>query len=234
MNTAAASPDEGEASSDETRAAQEVLRSVGPSDPDRRRFLGVLRETIDTLEGAEIEHLLFGGLAVACLARPRWTHDIDLLLRPDDAEQALAVLAEAGYDVERTDPLWLFKARRDGVTVDLIFMSEGGIYLDDEMLERSVETDFQGERVRTVGPEDLVLIKTSAHGEDMPYHWFDAIAVVAQQELDWDYLLERSRRAARRILSFLIYAQSTDVAIPDDVILRAVEGIYRIDGRTAP
>ncbi|MDQ4131425.1 MAG: nucleotidyltransferase [Actinomycetota bacterium] len=208
-----------------------VLRAAGDLDQDR--FLGILRETRDRLEQAEFPYLFMGGLAVACLARPRWTKDIDVFVRPYDAKRALAVLDEAGYAVEETDPLWLFKATKDEVPVDIIFESVGGFYLDDEMLDRGVEASFEGERVRLIPPEDLLIIKASAHSEDTGYHWFDAIALLASQEIDWVYLLRRARRAVRRVLSLLVYAESVDVAVPEWVIHELAREVYTF-GEQAP
>lgn len=199
------------------------VRTVDAGGVDEPTFLSILRESLDALEEAGVPHLLMGGLAVAALGRPRWTHDIDLFVRPDDAQRALAVLRERGFRTEETDPLWLFKAIRDDVVVDIIFRSEGQIYLDDEMLERAVETTFRGERVRTIPPEDLILIKASAHKEEGGYHWFDALALLSRPGIDWDYLVRRARRGVRRILSLLIYAQSSDIAIPRAVVHQLIE-----------
>lgn len=213
---------------DEETTSGEVLRLVAPHGGADRQFLDVLREALDVLERAAIPHLLMGGLAVAVLGRPRWTHDIDIFLRPNDTRRALGALEEAGFDVEETNPTWLFKATKDGVLVDLIFRSHDS-YLDDEMLRRSVETSFKGERVRLLPPEDLIIIKVSAFGEHTTYHWFDALALLANSEIDWDYLLLRSRRAVRGLLSLLVYAQADDIAVPDSVIERLFHSIYTED-----
>ena len=49
-----------------------------------------------------------------------------------------------------------------------------------------------------LGPEDLVVTKALAHGEETAHYWWDALAIVAGHELDWDYLLMRARRGPRR------------------------------------
>ncbi len=210
---------------DEETTSDHVLRLVAPDSDADRHFLDVLREALDVLERSAVPHLLMGGLAIAVLGRPRWTHDIDVFVRPNDARRALETFEEAGFDVKETDPTWLFKATKNGVLVDLIFRSHG-IYLDDEMLRRAVETSFKGERVRLLPPEDLILIKVSAFGEQTAYHWFDALSLLASSEIDWDYLLYRSRRAVRSLLSLLVYAQAGDIAVPDAVIERLFQSVY--------
>lgn len=194
------------------------VRTVETGEVDEERFLAALRAAVDILERAGIRHVIMGGLAVASLARPRWTHDIDIFLRPDDASRALELFASEGYETEETDPLWLFKAEKGGVLVDLIFRSTGYYYFDEDIWARSIEVDFKGERIRVISPEDLLVIKASAHTEDGGYHWFDALALLGRRDLDWSYLKHRGRRAVRRLLSLLIYADSYDVAIPAGVI----------------
>lgn len=192
--------------------------SVGEDRADEETFTDVLGEVTGLLDEEDIDHVIMGGVAIAALARPRWTHDIDVFVRPDTAGRALHVLERAGYETEETDPMWLFKSWKDGVLVDLIFRSVGGYYLDEDMLERSSTAEFKGVPIRVLPPEDLLVIKAAAHREDCPYHWFDAVALLASQEMDWDYLLDRARRAIRRVLSLLLYAQSNDTAVPTPVI----------------
>lgn len=214
-------------------AAGGTLRSVGALDFDEQAFVEVMREALDALERRGIPHLLMGGLAVSALGRPRWTHDVDVFLRPDDARRALDVLNEAGFDPEEHDPLWLFKAVKRGVLVDLIFCSVGGIYLDDAMLARAVETSFKGTRVRVLPPEDLIVIKAAALTEDAAYHWFDALSLLTADEVDWAYLLERARRAVRRVLAFLVFAESCDAAVPRWVVADLCRRAYG-DGVAQP
>ena len=47
-------------------------------------------------------------------------------------------------------------------------------------------------RCPVLGPEDLVVTKALAHGEETAHYWWDALAIVAKGELDWDYLLMRA------------------------------------------
>ena len=138
----------------------------------------------------------------------------------------LHVLAEAGFRTEETDPVWLYKAFKQDVLVDLIFYGMGGIYLDEEMLAHSCVREFKGSPVRIPSPEDLIVIKALVHREETSRHWFDALALISRNDLDWDYLLRRSRRGSRRVLSLLIYAQSHDVLVPDGVIRRLYQAIY--------
>ncbi len=189
-------------------------------------FTNVLREAVDAVSRAGYPFLVLGGLASSLVGRPRWTHDIDFLVRPDDARDVLEVFARAGFRTEETDPVWLFKAFKDDVMVDIIFMVMGGIYLDDEMQSRSIEREYDGLRLRIPSPEDQIVIKGIVHREETSRHWFDALAILGRAELDWEYLVRRGRVGARRMLALLVYAQSSDILVPNWVIRRLYDEIY--------
>jgi predicted nucleotidyltransferase len=187
--------------------------------PDEDVLLRTLEETVSALEAGSVDHLLMGGIGSFALARPRVTHDIDVFVRPDGVEQALELLAGRGFDVEVHDPSWLAKAHKRGVLVDVIFRSSGDIYLDDEMLRRSETREYKGVLARVIPPEDLVVVKALATTEATSHHWYDALAIVSRCEIDWEYLLRRAGEAGpRRVLSLLLYAESSDLAVPTNVI----------------
>jgi len=180
----------------------------------------VMGEAVRTLDKHEIDYLLIGGQASALLGRPRCSSDIDLLVAPEDAPPALDALARAGFHTERVNPHWLFKAFARDVLIDLMFKVRGEIYLDDEMLRRSSIRRFRGMPVRVIAPEDLIVMKAIVHDEETPRHWGDALAILTAAPLDWEYLLARAQWAPRRMLSFLCYATSVDLAVPVGVLRR--------------
>jgi hypothetical protein len=168
--------------------------------------------------------VFMGGLASAALGRPRWTHDIDVFVRPEDARRTLAILEGAGFRTQETDPEWLFKALKDDVLVDVIFLSDGRVVLDREMARRARWADVEGIRLPVISAEDLIVIKALVHKERSPRHWFDALALLRREDLDWDYLLDRARRYnPLRVLSLLYYARSSDQVVPADAIRRLRE-----------
>jgi predicted nucleotidyltransferase len=119
-----------------------------------------------------------------------------------------------------TNPNWLYKAFRDDALVDVLFKAKGDIYLDDEMLARSVCCDVSGVAVRVIPPEDLFVIKALVHDEETPRHWFDALGLLSRENIDWDYLLRRARKGPRRVLSLLSYAMSLDLPVPAEAVRR--------------
>ena len=188
---------------------------------DQRTFGRELGRAVRALRGAGVAYLLIGGVAGAVYGRPIDTLDIDVFVRPDEAERAIEALRDAGFETQRTAPHWLYKGHRAGVVIDVIFCSSGDMYLDGEMLARSREGESHGVRVPLISPEDLVVLKALAHSEPTSRYWFDALAVLARSDIDWPYLIERARHGPKRILSLLVFAQSNDLPVPADAV-RAV------------
>jgi predicted nucleotidyltransferase len=208
----------------EPQATAEALPALGPEEAER--VASVLSDAVEALDANEVPYLLMGGLAASHLGRLRATADIDLFVRQGDAGRALDALAGSGFETERTNPQWIFKAAKQGLTIDLIFWLRHGLSLDEEMLARAESMDLAGRAVRVMPPEDLIVVKASTHDEHTPRHWFDALGIIAGAELDWDYLLRRANHGARRVLALLVYAQSDDLIVPDHVIRSLVEAIY--------
>ena len=190
------------------------------------RFVRALEESTQSLVKGGIDYVLIGGIASAALGRPRETKDIDLFVKAEDLKKAVAALERAGFDTEEPEFDWLYKATKHDILVDVIFKGSNDVYLDDEMSRRALERDFKSVRVRLLPAEDLVVMKALSHEEETPQYWHDALAIISSNELDWDYLLQRAERGARRILSLLVYAESMDLIVPDDVIRRLFSRIY--------
>lgn len=62
-------------------------------------LIGELERVIDALDAAGIEYALCGGLALAVHGYPRATKDIDILLRIETLDRALAAARTAGFDI---------------------------------------------------------------------------------------------------------------------------------------
>jgi predicted nucleotidyltransferase len=199
---------------------ERLVGTPGRSDAiDKELLLGVLDDAIGALRDGSVTFLVMGGIASAAFGRPRATWDIDLFVRMADTERALDALQARGFATETVYEHWLSKAKRDGVTVDVIGRSTPDIMLDDEMLSRAVTREYQGRWLTLVPPEDLVVMKALAASEDTPRYWYDALGVIGHTDLDYDYLIRRARASgSRRVLSLLLYAWSNDLVVPTDVL----------------
>ena len=129
-------------------------------------FVAAFRAACDALEGAGVPYLFMGGIASIVHGRTSWTHDLDVFIRRGDEPTAVEALVEAGYRLDPTPSSWLSKLWMGDVFLDVIYSSTGPIDLDDAMLERGERAEVWGRKVPVLGPEDLVVTKALAHGEE--------------------------------------------------------------------
>jgi predicted nucleotidyltransferase len=189
-------------------------------------FHQALALAVKALNEADVPYVFMGGVASIVLGRTSWTHDIDIFIAGADEPRALDALVSAGFEIEPVESSWLSKVRYGDVVVDLIRCASGPVFLDEEMMARAVDGNVWGTAVKVIPPEDLVVTKALAHGEDTAHYWWDALAVIAGVELDWEYLLMRARRGPRRVLSLLLYAQSMDLMVPDTAVRQLIEAVF--------
>ncbi|HET8681144.1 MAG TPA: nucleotidyltransferase [Micromonosporaceae bacterium] len=83
-------------------------------------LLVTLKRVSSVLKQAGIPFALAGGFAAYAHGGTSSDHDVDFLLREEDADRALEALAEAGFTTERPPEDWLVKVYDDGRLVDLI------------------------------------------------------------------------------------------------------------------
>src|SRR5437764_8763866 len=95
-----------------------------------------LKIAVATLRERELPFVLGGSLAAWARGGPEPQNDLDLMVKPADAEAALRALSEAGMRPERPPEEWLFKAWHGEVMIDLIF-HPSGLEMTDEVFERA-------------------------------------------------------------------------------------------------
>ncbi|MCL5960161.1 MAG: nucleotidyltransferase [Chloroflexi bacterium] len=194
-----------------------------------RHHLKILRLATMVLDDAGVPYVIAGGVASQLYGTRRATHDIDVFLSPEMADRALDSLANAGFRTEKTDLAWLYKAFMDDIMVDIIFRPTGNLPLDQQMMEHARDVIFQGQRLRIAGPEDLLLLKIFAarfveEPEVFWRHWKDALALMRNCTLNWDYFIQRAELVdVERVLGFLIIARSEGIPVPPGLIRRLAE-----------
>ena len=187
--------------------------------PERKKvFAAVFADAIEVVEGEDLPYVVGGSLASMQWGRPTSIGDIDIIISPPDAKRLLGAFDAAGYETDEPEPQWLYKAKKDDITVDLIFQMQGDLFLDDAMVERGQLRDIEGTKARVMPPEDFIVSQAMSAREDTPDYWYNALGVLARSDLDWDYLVERASRSPRRVLSLLVFAESNDLSVPDTAI----------------
>jgi hypothetical protein len=146
------------------------------------------KRAVATLEAEGIPHLLGGGLGCWALGGPPSSNDVDLMLRGEDAERALAALEAAGFRGERPPEQWLYKAWEGEVLIDLIF-EPSGLRITDAVLERGTTVGIGGMNVRVMDLDDIFVTKLMAIDEhSCDYEGHLAIARALREKLDWERL----------------------------------------------
>jgi predicted nucleotidyltransferase len=162
-------------------------------EPTADELIEAMKDAAAVLQDAEIPFLLGGGLAAWAHGGPMSEHDVDLLVRPADAEAALAAFDRHSFRTERPPEGWLYKARHEnGTTIDLIFDPAGGA-VDDEMFERASLLEVVALRVRVATLEDVLTSKLLAIHEQEPT--FDGVLELARalrEQVDWDAVRDRT------------------------------------------
>jgi predicted nucleotidyltransferase len=155
-------------------------------------MLPSLKKASAALREAGIPFILAGGVASWARGGPETDHDLDFIVKPEDAERALETLMETGMKAEKPPEPWLYKAYDDEVLIDLIF-SPSGIDVTDEVIERSDELEVFAIPMRVMRPEDLLVTKLCA----MTEHTIDfrsclEIARALREQIDWDDVRRRT------------------------------------------
>jgi predicted nucleotidyltransferase len=169
------------------------------SDPEHEfeHLLEAMKRAGGILNEAGIPFVLGGGLACWARGGPKTEHDVDFLVKPDDAERAREALAAAGMRTEKPPEGWLLKAYDDegGVLIDLIFHPRGG-EIGDDVFDRAEELEVHAMRMKVVPLEDVLVQKLLALSEQQPdYSSVLELARSLREQVDWDEVRERTKDA---------------------------------------
>jgi Uncharacterised nucleotidyltransferase len=163
--------------------------------PPFEEILETLKKAAATLRQADIPFALAGGLAAWARGGPESDHDLDFVVKPDDADRALDALARSGMRPEKPPEGWLDKAFDGDVMVDLLF-SPSGIEVDDGLLERSEELEVSATPMRVVSLEDLLATKLLALKEhELDYEPLLEMVRPLREQIDWDELRRRTEHS---------------------------------------
>jgi hypothetical protein len=187
---------------------------------DQEKAAAVFREAVALLEEGSFDYAVGGGIST-----DHWTggakriNDIDLVIREEDAPDILRRLAEAGFETAEMEHSWLHKAHRDGVTIDLMFELKNGTRFDEELKEHRKRAEMFGTTTYVIAPEDQLASLAGTVGRDtIGKHWYGMVDIMANNDLEWDYVIARSQRIPLRMLSVIYFALSQEVPVRKGVI----------------
>ena len=182
-------------------------------DADEQSFAAIehaLKRAAAALREGDVPFLLGGSLASWARGGPETRHDLDLMIKPEDAERALEALEAAGMKPERPPEDWLLKAWDGDVLVDLIFGPKG-LPMTDEVIERGDELAVLGMDMRVMALEDVLTTKLMALSEHaLRYEGLLQIARALREQVDWDAVRKRTAESpfAR---AFFVLAEGLEI-----------------------
>jgi predicted nucleotidyltransferase len=166
---------------------------MASADKPLNGMVPTLKRSAAALRDAGIPFLVAGGVASWVRGGPDTDHDLDFLIKPEDAERALAVLEEAGLRPEKPPEEWLYKAWDGDVMVDLIF-NPAGLEITDEVIARGEEREVEAMTMRVMTSEDLLVSKLMAMTEhSINYRSCLEIARALREQIDFEDVRERTK-----------------------------------------
>lgn len=157
-----------------------------PADPSCEQLRAALRGAASALKENGPRFALAGSYALWAYGAPEPSHDVDLVVAESDVENAVATLAGAGFDIERTPEDWLFKARTEETVVDVLHRLNG-VRVEPATLDCAEQQDVLAIRMPVLPPTMVLIQQLRALGE----HYCDfarllpAVRAVREQ-LDWE------------------------------------------------
>jgi len=173
-----------------------------------------LKRAAAALREAEIPFLLGGSLASWARGGPETRHDLDLIIKPEDAEAALEALQQAGMRPERPPEDWLLKAYDGDTLIDLIYCPKG-LPVDDELIGRGEELSVLGMDIRVMALEDVMATKLLALTEhSLRYEGLLQISRALREQIDWHAVRLRTQQSpfAR---AFFVLLEGLDIVGPE-------------------
>jgi hypothetical protein len=185
-----------------------------------------LKKAAKALRDAEIPFLLGGSLASWARGGPESRHDLDLMIKPADADRALEALEATGMRREDPPEEWLYKAWDDDVMVDLIFLPKG-IEVDDDVIARGDSLAVLSMEMRVMALEDVFVTKLMALSEHaLRFEGVLSMARSLREQVDWEHV-RRATATSPFARAFFTMAEGLEI-VPGTVPAEAGGGRPRV------
>ncbi len=153
---------------------------------NRHALRDALKRAASAMKADGPDFALAGSYALWAYGAPEPVNDVDLVVAEHDADAAAAVLGDAGFDIERTPEDWLFKARTNGVVVDVLHRVNRR-KVDDELISAAAVRDVLAVPMRVLSPTMVLCQKLRSLDE----HYCDFSTLLpatraVREQVDWD------------------------------------------------
>ena len=156
-------------------------------------ILEAMKNAAAALRDGGIPFALAGGLAVYARGGPPTEHDVDFLIREEDADRAVALLEAAGFRAERPPEGWLYKVFDENDSmIDLIFAPNSRPDRVPAILDRATELEVYAITVPVMTATDVLESKLRTIKEhEASYDDVLEIARTCREQIDWEALRAR-------------------------------------------
>jgi Uncharacterised nucleotidyltransferase len=174
-------------------------------------LIDTMKVAVAVLRDSGVEFMLGGSMAAWARGGPEPDNDLDLMVKPGQAEKALEALAGAGMRTERPPEEWLYKAWQGDVLIDLIFCPSG-LELTDEVFARAETISVMALSTPVMALEDVLVTMLYALDEHaLDYSRLLAITRALREQIDFDTLGARASRSPYA-KAFLTLVEELEIA----------------------
>jgi hypothetical protein len=174
------------------------------------------------LRSAGVPYALAGGSGVYARGGPFSEHDVDVLVRPEDVDDAVRALIGVGMRATDAPEDWLRKVYDEQVPVDLIFRpAERSVTA--EMLAAADEIPVASVLAPVAPATDLLeqkLLSLGPHYCD--FGWILPAARALREQVDWAALRARTAHYPYAE-AFLLLADRLGISEPDPALIPAAQ-----------
>jgi predicted nucleotidyltransferase len=156
-------------------------------------LLNAMKHAAALMRDHRLAFALAGGLAVYARGGPESDHDVDFIIKPDDAKLALTAFGENGWRCERPPEGWLYKVYDEqDAMIDLIY-APNHKPVDDEMLDRAEELEVYAILMKVMSVTDVLVTKLLALKEhEVDYDPVLEVARACREQIDWKVLRKQT------------------------------------------
>lgn len=176
-------------------------------------LLRTLVKVANALRAADIRFALTGGCAVYARGGPATEHDVDLLVKEEDAAKARSALVAAGCRAADAPENWLLKVYDGDSLVDLLHRPNE-IPVTDEMLDHAEELAVSSVSLPVMPATEVMISKLLVlDGHRCDFSELLPFARALREQIDWSKVRE-STQDSPYAQAFLVLVERLDLVAP--------------------
>jgi hypothetical protein len=197
-----------------------------PGDLDE--MIQTLKRAAAALRDGGVPFALGGGLACWAHGAPESDHDVDILVRPEDAQRAQDVLAGIGMRAVRPPENWLLKAYDGDVLVDVIFKPNGRP-VDDALMAGARVMEVAAVPMPVLDLDHVLASKLLALNEHCcDFERLIGIARAVREQIDWEQLRAATAESPFAQAFFTLVAALGIIPEPQQPASTAASAVRRL------